>query len=407
MSPPEQHAWIDASAGIAGDMLLGALVDAGADLEVVQRSIDTVIPDAVRLETEIVTRAGLRALKINIRVLIEDPPHRTWRSIRDLLASAELPTPVRDSASAVFARLAGAEANVHGVPAETVHFHEVGALDSIADVVGVCAAFHVIGAMSISAGVVSLGSGARSSSHGEIPVPVPAVTDLARGWRVQAGGRGELTTPTGMALLATLAGEQTELPAMELGAVGVGAGTADPAGRANVTRVLLGSVSAHRTDSADQAVLLEANIDDLDPRLWPGILTRLLTAGALDAWLVPILMKKGRPAHTLCALARPDAVAALRDIILSETSTLGVRHHGVSRLALPRAWIDVEIGSGTVPVKIGYRDGVIVQVTPEFDAVAAYAAEHGEAEHSIMQRTLVAAATLGIKQGAAIPSSVP
>ena len=407
MSPPEQHAWIDASAGIAGDMLLGALVDAGADLEVVQRSIDTVIPDAVRLETETVTRAGLRALKINIRVLVEDPPHRTWHSIRDLLASAELPTPVRDSASAVFARLAGAEANVHGVPAETVHFHEVGALDSIADVVGVCAAFHVIGAMSISAGVVSLGSGARSSSHGEIPVPVPAVTDLARGWRVQAGGRGELTTPTGMALLATLAGEQTELPAMELSAVGVGAGTADPAGRANVTRVLLGSVSAHRTDSADQAVLLEANIDDLDPRLWPGILTRLLTAGALDAWLVPILMKKGRPAHTLCALARPDAVAALRDIILSETSTLGVRHHGVSRLALPRAWIDVEIGSGTVPVKIGYRDGVIVQVTPEFDAVAAYAAEHGEAEHSIMQRTLVAAATLGIKQGAAIPSSVP
>ena len=407
MSPPEQHAWIDASAGIAGDMLLGALVDAGADLEVVQRSIDTVIPDAVRLETEIVTRAGLRALKINIRVLVEDPPHRTWRSIRDLLASAELPTPVRDSASAVFARLAGAEANVHGVPAETVHFHEVGALDSIADVVGVCAAFHVIGAMSISAGVVSLGSGARSSSHGEIPVPVPAVTDLARGWRVQAGGRGELTTPTGMALLATLAGEQTELPAMELGAVGVGAGTADPAGRANVTRVLLGSVSAHRTDSADQAVLLEANIDDLDPRLWPGILTRLLTAGALDAWLVPILMKKGRPAHTLCALARPDAVAALRDIILSETSTLGVRHHGVSRLALPRAWIEVDIGSGSVPVKIGYRDGVIVQVTPEFDAVAAYAAEHGEPEHSIMQRTLVAAATLGIKQGAAIPSSVP
>jgi pyridinium-3,5-bisthiocarboxylic acid mononucleotide nickel chelatase len=407
MSPPEQHAWIDASAGIAGDMLLGALVDAGADLEVVQRSIDTVIPDAVRLETETVTRAGLRALKINIRMLVEDPPHRTWRSIRELLASAELPTPVRDSASAVFARLAAAEANVHGVPAESVHFHEVGALDSIADVVGVCAAFHVIGATSISAGVVSLGYGVRSSSHGEIAVPVPAVTHLARGWRVQAGGRGELTTPTGMALLATLAAEQTELPVMELGAVGVGAGTADPAGRANVTRVLLGSVSAHRTDSADQAVVLEANIDDLDPRLWPGILTRLLTAGALDAWLVPILMKKGRPAHTLCALARPDAVAALRDIILSATSTLGVRHHGVSRLALPRAWIDVDIGSGMVPVKIGYRDGVIVQVTPEFDAVAAYAAEHGEPEHSIMQRTLVAAATLGIKQGAAIPSSVP
>ena len=158
-----------------------------------------------------------------------DQPHRTWRSIRDLLGSADLPTPVRDSASAVFARLAEAEAKVHDVPAETVHFHEVGALDSIADVVGVCAAFEVIGAMTVSAGVVSLGSGVTSSSHGEVAVPVPAVTHLARGWRVEAGGRGELTTPTGMALLAALAAEQTELPAMELGAVGVGAGTADRA----------------------------------------------------------------------------------------------------------------------------------------------------------------------------------
>ncbi|HZA31676.1 MAG TPA: nickel insertion protein, partial [Propionibacteriaceae bacterium] len=157
---------------------------------------------------------------------------------------------------------------------------------------------------------------------------------------------------------------------------------------------------------ADQAVVLEANIDDLDPRLWPGILARLLTAGALDAWLVPILMKKGRPAHTVCALARPDGVSAVLEVILSETSTLGVRQHQVSRHALPRAWVDVELGSGTVPVKIGYRDGVILQVTPEFDGVAAYAAQHGEAEHSILQRALAAAASLGIKEGSAVPKSV-
>jgi pyridinium-3,5-bisthiocarboxylic acid mononucleotide nickel chelatase len=406
MSPPEKHAWIDASAGIAGDMLLGALVDAGTDLEDVQRSVDAVVPAAVRLDTETVTRAGLRALKINVRVLVDDPPHRTWRSIRELLEAAELPEPVRNNASAVFARLAEAESHVHDVPAEAVHFHEVGALDSIGDVVGVCAALHAIGATSLSAGVVSLGSGVTSSSHGQVAVPVPAVTYLARGWRVQAGGRGELTTPTGMALLSTLAPEQSELPAMELDAVGVGAGTADRPGRANVTRVLLGSVSTPRQDPADQAVVLEANIDDLDPRLWPGILARLMTAGALDAWLTPILMKKGRPAHTLCALARPDGVSAVREVILSETSTLGVRQHHVSRHALPRAWVDVELGSGTVPVKIGYRDGVILQVTPEFDGVAAYAAEHGEAEHRVMQRALTAAASLGIQQGAALPSSV-
>ena len=399
MSPAGKHAWIDASAGIAGDMLLGALIDAGADLEAVQRSIDAVVPASVRLDTEIVTRAGLRALKINVRVLVEDPPSRTWRSIRELLASADLPASVRDKASAVFARLAETEAHVHDVPAETVHFHEVGALDSIADIVGVCAALHSVEATSVSFGVVSLGSGVVASGHGELPVPVPAVTQLARGWRVQAGGLGERTTPTGMALLATLAEEQTELPPMELDAVGVGAGTAETPGRANVTRVLVGSVPERQSGQAEQAVVLEANIDDLDPRLWPGILARLMTAGALDAWLVPILMKKGRPAHMLCALTRPDAVAAVRELILSETSSLGVRHHSVNRFALPRAWVDVELGSGTVPVKIGYRDGVILQVTPEFDAVAAYAAELGESEHAVLQQALAAAASMGITQG--------
>ena len=231
---------------------------------------------------------------------------------------------------------------------------------------------------------------------------MPAVTQLARGWQFQAGGVNSPPPPGWPCSPRWPRSRPSCQPWSSAPSEWVPARPI--AGRANVTRVLLGSVSAQRNDSADQAVVLEANIDDLDPRLWPGILARLLTAGALDAWLVPILMKKGRPAHTLCALARPDAVAALRDIILSETSSLGVRHHVVSRLALPRAWIDVEIGSGTVPVKIGYRSDR--SGDPEFDAVAAYAAEHGEPEHSIVQRTLLAAATLGIKQGAPVPSLV-
>ena len=405
MTPIGRHAWIDASAGLAGDMLLGALVDAGADLASVSRAIETVVPGAVALETQTVTRAGMRAVKIDVRVLVDDPPHRTWRTIRDLLTAGDLPASVRDNAVAVFARLAAAEGEVHGIPAEDVHFHEVGALDSIADVVGVCAAVAALGVTSLSTGSVSLGSGSITTSHGHLPVPVPAVAQLAQGWRVQAGGPGELTTPTGMALLTTLCAESTELPAMHLDTVGIGAGTKDTPGRANVIRVLVGHRTGPRlSDVTDPAVLLEANVDDLDPRLWPGILARLLQAGASDAWLVPIVMKKGRPAHTLCALGHPDRIAGLRDCILTETSTLGVRQHDLRKYALPRSWVDVEITDGIVPVKIAHRDGTIVQVTPEFEAVAGHAARSGRPEQAVLVEVTAAAQQQGWTVGAPAPA---
>jgi uncharacterized protein (TIGR00299 family) protein len=403
-----RHAWVDASAGVAGDMLLGALVDAGAGLEAIQLAVDAVVPGAVRISSATVTRAGLRAVHVRVEPLIADAPRRTWSTIRDLLARAGLPERTRDRATAVFARLADAEAHVHGIPAQDVHFHEVGALDSIADVVGVCAALEELDVGTLSAGEVAVGSGRVRTAHGELPVPVPAVAQLARGWRVRSGGAGELATPTGMALIRALAAACEDLPPMRIETVGVGAGSRDTPGRANVVRLILGAgrPAAAPGSPAEPAVLLEANIDDLDPRLWPEILAGLLRCGAADAWLVPITMKKGRPAHTLSVLCDPARTEILRERIFRDTSTLGVREGALRKYALPRAFVDVEVAGGTVAVKVGHQGGVIVQVMPEFDDVAALARRLGRAERQVLAEAAAAAAAAGLVVGAALPGDL-
>lgn len=428
-----RHGWVDASAGVAGDMLLGALLDAGAGLDVVQAAIDAVIPGAVQVVATPVLRAGLRALKVDIRVLVDDPPHRTWRHIRRLLqagpparSAAQSPpdspggvatspdvlpasTPsverIRRRATAVFARLADAEAQVHGIAAEDVHFHEVGALDAIADVVGVCAALEALGIATLSAGEVAVGSGRVRTAHGELPVPVPAVAHLSQGWRVHAGGRGELATPTGMAVIRALAVTCEDLPAMSVEAVGVGAGGRDTPERPNVVRVVVGAASGRTlTHDGEPAVVLEANVDDLDPRLWPGVLAGLLRAGAADAWLVPIIMKKGRPAHTLTVLCHPERAGVLRDQIFRHTTTLGVRESFRRKVALARTFVDVTLDGSNVAVKVAHRDGIIVQVMPEFDDVAGLAARRGRPERVVLQAALAAAATAGLTVGSALPA---
>lgn len=400
------HAWIDATAGVAGDMLLGALLDAGADLEAVQGAIDLVIPGSVRLDRSTVTRAGQRAAKVDVVVLVPDPPHRSWRTIGTLLRGSALPTATGDRALAVFARLADAEARVHGIPADDVHFHEVGALDSIADVVGVCAALTNLGIHTISAGDIAVGSGRISAAHGDIPVPVPAVAELAVGWRITAGGTGELATPTGMALLTTLAATCEPLPPMRITAIGVGAGTKDVHGRPNVTRVLCGEPSAATPDApSESALLLEANVDDLDPRLWPGILDVLLQAGAADAWLTPILMKKGRPAHTLSVLCQQPQAEPLRDLMWIHTSTIGIREHHLHKRALARCWCDVHVAGGRVAIKVAHRAGVIIQATPEFDTVTALATQTSRPAAAVLGDAIAAATHAGLSAGKPLPDT--
>jgi pyridinium-3,5-bisthiocarboxylic acid mononucleotide nickel chelatase len=402
-----RHAWIDASAGVAGDMLLGALVDAGADLAVLQQAVDAVVTDSVRLISRPVTRAGQHATQISADVISQDVPVREWKAIEDLITTAGLAAPVRDRALRSFGKLAEAEGRIHHLPAARVHFHEVGALDSIADIVGVAAALHDLQIDSISASAVAVGSGRVRGAHGDLGVPVPAVVELAAGWRIFAGGAGELATPTGMALVSTLAEQCEDLPLLTLQASGAGAGTRDTPGRANLTRVLIGERVSHRDEELAEAdVLIEANVDDLDPRLWPGVLTSLIRAGAADAWLVPIIMKKGRPAHTVSVLARPDQAADLRYLLLTLTSTIGVRETRVRKTALPRGWVDLIIAGSCISIKIAHRHGTIWQVTPEFDDLERAADEQDLSPITMLEQAMAAALAAGLVAGAPIPNGL-
>lgn len=381
-------------------MLLGALIDAGAGLGAVRSAVAAVVPGEVTIDTHSTRRAGLRALRAEVASTGPDHPHRSWADIRVLLGQA--PDGVRQPALTVFARLADAEARVHGVPADEVTFHEVGSWDAIADVVGVCAALADLGVTELSASPVALGCGRVSTAHGELPVPAPAVLELSRGWQVSADGDEELATPTGMALIRGLAAQCNPLPAMTVAAVGVGAGRRDPAGRPNVVRVVVGEPQSDGRTST--MWVLETNVDDLDPRVWPSTLAALLHAGAADAWLVPIVMKKGRPAHTLCVLS-PDAQrAALRTEIFTLTGTLGVREAPVHRTALDRVVVPVAVAGGQVRVKIGLRGATIDVVTPEFDDAAALAQQRGVAVRHILDEADAAAAARGLRHGARWPA---
>lgn len=397
------RAWLDVTAGVSGDMLLGAFVDAGAPLAVVQRHVDAVVPGVVRLERSEVLRAGMRATKVDVRLLADEQPQRRWADIRARLTGADLPAAVRDRALAVFGRLAAVEGRIHGVSPDDVHFHEVGAWDSIADVVGVCAAVAELGVTEIVASPVALGSGRARTAHGELPVPVPAVLALVEGWAVTAGlGQGELATPTGVALVVELASGQGAIPDMTVSGHGIGAGTRDPAGHANVVRLVLGADG----DPEQAMTVLEANIDDLDPRLWPTVLDALLAAGAADAWLVPILMKKGRPAHVLSVLTRPGNVPALRDLVFALTSTIGLRATAVGRWALDRGWTDVAVAGQRVAVKVAHRGDVITHAAPEFEDVRAAATALGRPAREVLEAAVAAAVAAGLVDGAAVPGDL-
>ncbi|MBC7277693.1 MAG: nickel pincer cofactor biosynthesis protein LarC [Nocardioides sp.] len=389
--------WVDVSSGASGDMLLGALVGAGVPLSVITSAVDAVAPEPVRLAAEAVTRGALAATRCHVEIA-DSAHHRTWTDVRALLAGAALDASVRDLALQVFERLAVAEGAVHGIPPEEVHFHEVGALDAIADVVGVCAGFAHLGATEVVVSPVAVGSGSVRAAHGVLPVPPPAVARLLTGIPSFAGAPGhpamELCTPTGAALLATLATGYGPQPPMTTRTIGVGAGSRDPEGWSNTIRLLIGDPAAltgaesHHggkvqariqaetgtlppvRESATTELVIEANIDDLDPRLLPRAIDALLAAGARDAWLTPILMKKGRPAHTLHALVPHSDAEAVRRVFFRETSTIGVREHEVTKHALPRETLTVTVGGHPIAVKAARLDDEIVNLQPEWDDVA-------------------------------------
>lgn len=384
-------------------MILGALLDVGVPLEVVQRAVDAVAPQAVRIHHEPVHRHGFAARRCHVDAPASDQV-RTWADIRELLGAAALEPAVRDLSETVFGRLAMAEGVVHGIAAERVHFHEVGALDAIADVVGVCAGFVHLGGAEVVVSVIGVGSGSVTAEHGSLPVPPPAVLELLRGAPSSAGPPSapatELCTPTGAALLTVLATSYGPQPPMVVEAVGVGAGARDPQGHANILRLVVGdgvaTPGSSMTPADQEPVLFETNIDDLDPRVWPTVIEALLKAGASDAWLTPILMKKGRPAHTLSVLVGADQARAVRDVVFRQTSTLGVRERRVLKHELDRDVVVVHVDGHAVQVKRGWLEGELVNIQPEYERVVAAAESLGRPVTEVLR----AATALGETHGA-------
>lgn len=392
--------WVDASSGASGDMLLGALVGAGVPPQVLGRAVLALAPESVDLSAGEVTRHGFAATQVEVRVADTSTP-RTWRDIREQLDWMSVPDEVRALALATFERLAVAEATVHGTSPDDVHFHEVGALDAIADVVGVCAGLVHLGLDRLVVSPVAVGSGRVGGAHGDMSVPPPAVAELLRGVPSLAGpGDAELCTPTGAALLTTLATSWGPQPAMTVRAVGVGAGGRDPDTHANVLRLFVGE-PAHDPGAGgplepgrSTALLLESNVDDLDPRLWPNVIAALLSAGASDAWLTPMMMKKGRPAHTLSVLVRDEHADAVRTEVFRQTSTIGLRESTVAKTALDREMRTVRVDGHEVHVKIALHRGRIVNAQPEYDDVSRVAAASGRPTKDVLADAVAAGRAL-------------
>jgi uncharacterized protein (TIGR00299 family) protein len=379
-------ALLDPCAGVAGDMFVGACLDAGAPFEAVQGTIARLGLVRYGVAAEHVVRGGVRATKFRV-AHDEDHHHRGLGTILDLLARADLPERVYARAAAAFTRLGEAEAKVHGVPLEAVHFHEVGAIDAICDIVGAAAALDALGVERLHCAPLPLFTGSVQAAHGRIPLPAPATLELMRGRRVYDSGlTGELVTPTGAALVAAWADDGPP-PAFTPRAIGYGAGDRDPDGYPNVCRITVGDAEDHRP-----AALLEliCDVDDATPQVLGHLLGTLLEAGALDATLAPVLMKKERPGTRVTVLARTEQAPALEDLLFREGTTLGVRRRAVERTELPREFVTVATRYGPVRVKVGRLGGDAVHVAPEFDDCRARAAEKGVPLRDVMRAALQA-----------------
>ena len=393
-------AYLDAFSGISGDMTVGALLHLGLPLAAVRDAIATLGLHGVEVDAERVERSGIGATKFHVRVHGEHPDlgehvhdhhhgHRAYRTIRTLLESSRLAVDVKAKALAIFARLADAEGRVHGVAPDAVEFHEVGALDAIVDVVGAALGFTHLGIEATYAAPLPLGQGRVRSAHGPLPVPAPAVVELLAGRPVRLeDGAAELVTPTGAAIVAALA-ENAPVPKMRVAAVGYGAGDRTLADRPNLLRILVGEPALDA--GHDDVVVLEATIDDMSPQLYEHVLDRLLAAGARDAFLVPVVMKKSRPATMLRVLASPADRDRLAGIVFAETSTIGLRYARWGRLVLPREERSVETAYGAVRVKIARAPDGTENIAPEFDDCRRLATERGVPLKLVHQAALAAA----------------
>ncbi len=383
-------AYLDCVGGLAGDMLLAALLDAGAELERL-RSVPVALGiGGVEISVERVERQGIGALHLHFES--SDEPHRDYRGLRGLVEEADLPERVRSRSLDALRRLAEVEGAIHGVPADDVHLHELGSLDTLVDVCGAFLLLDELGVERVASSPLPFARGLTRAAHGVLPLPAPATLELLAGVPlVGVDIEAELVTPTGAAIAATVVAEWGSLPPLTLERVGYGAGTRELDDRPNIVRVVIGEGVGSDPTGLTPVVLLETNLDDFLPELVPDAVERCFAAGALDVWTVPAQMKKGRPGFVLSALAKPEVESDVARALLEETSALGVRVSRLSRYELDREERTVEVEGGTVRLKVAMLDGRVVNVAPEHDDCAALASRSGRSVKSVWAEALARA----------------
>jgi uncharacterized protein (TIGR00299 family) protein len=392
--------YLDCFSGASGDMILGALIDLGLPIDALKGALGSLAIEYGDVSAERVMRAGVSSTKFRLAPPSLDDPQRAsarqaapgagdagegalhrhyhLKGIVNAIRRSALKPESRDRAVQLFERLAAAEAAIHNTPIEKVHLHEVGALDSIIDIVGAVYGFDYFGIDDIVSSPLNVGGGTVQCAHGEFPVPAPATARLLEGVPVYGKGNAEMVTPTGAVLVTGYAREFGPLPAMRIGRIGYGAGDRDPQGTPNVLRILEGErADAAVSPGEERVVKMECEIDDMNPQLFGPLMDGLLAAGAVDAFYTPVQMKKGRPGTLITIIAPPARRQALTDLLFRESTTIGVRHEEMSRTCLDRAVEMVKTPYGDVRFKIARRDGRELNAAPEFDDCARLAAEHG------------------------------
>ena len=379
-------AYFDCFSGISGDMTLGAIVASGISIEQLSAEIAKLGLTGYELKATPVMKKGISGTKVDV-IIHEKQVFRHLPQIETIIQSSTLPEIVKQDSIKVFRRLGEAEAKVHGISINKVHFHEVGAMDSIIDIIGSVIGLHLLGIEKIYASRLNVGTGFVKSEHGVIPVPAPATVELCQGVPIYSNGiQKELVTPTGAALLTTLAEGFGNLPEMKISSVGYGAGGLDLESQANLLRLIIGE--SQDGANQDTIIVLESNIDDLNPQNYDYLMEKLFTSGALDVYLTPIQMKKNRPGVILSVLAKPADQGNIEQLILQETTTFGIRTHTAVRKILSREFVTVTTPHGEIKVKIGSLDGKTYSVTPEYEECKKIARQTGIPLKTIQQEVL-------------------
>ena len=360
-------AYLDCSSGISGDMFLGSLVGVGLPFEVLESELKKLYIQHYRLKQMKVTRAGVEAIKVNVEVEDKGLPARTWSDVQKVIMESEFSSSIKSKGLALFRRLFDKEAKVHGESFDKVHLHELAGIDCLVDVFGVLVGLDALGISEVYASSVNLGSGTVKTRHGLLPVPAPATAELLRGVNVYSDNTPfELTTPTGALLVTSIAQQIGYMPKMQLQAIGCGAGTHEIPGKPNILRMFMGKPCDSGFDF-DSVIVVETNIDDMDPRLYEPLIERLFASQALEVFITPIIMKKSRPAAKLTVLVKDNYLNPICDILLQETTTFGVRFYRADRQILSREIRTVDTTYGPVDVKVGKFKGKVLKVIPEYD----------------------------------------